>query len=1166
MSKKVIVRFLILAVLITTLGGFFIIAEENSESVAGVYTIITENADSVKIGDKTIYPSNGNDAVNTVTFNVTGCESKLCQVSLDGTSLGYLTNGECSFEFKSTLMVESENEIKVMLSQGDTTYNNASKYGEYNLDDIVIVSVSISYGGMDSVTPAKMNKYMPINNAVGANAVKTDYTASLALGDGWSSQTKKGGTTPNTPIYVGYILEKPSQNTAYFAVDTTQLSDGAYDVSILNESAVIESRKIIIDNTAPILNLSFKNGDKIANSNIIKFDATDDMPVTLTAKIDSVAVSGNSVSLKSFSEGTHNLYLIAEDSLGNIVEKMYEFSVKQTVPDYQLYNKEGSAVLSITKNASAKIYSVDLIGRINLYTNRLGSYSMENLRSSDEVMGSFADVKNFTTESVGNTLPYQSFVVDVGINVGDAVISYSGETGGGEDVLLQVWNYKTLAWDSLARTDSGVSISFKADIETYSKDGKMRVKACPYVISNGSDTLLWHSDPQYYSRFDDLNYLYTDIMKYSKNEYMDGNIAYVVNTGDLIDQSKIGDETAYKEFKVASEAQKILDEANVPNGIVSGNHDIKNSVGDYTYFQKYFGSERYENFDWYGGNYKNNTHHYDLITIGNYDFLFLYVGCYDETSSDTIVWANAVLEEYPERNAVLCTHEYLLPSGKYSGDRAEIIWDKIVSPNENVKMILCGHNEGAANQLHQVGDSDRYVLEILADYQFAELDNDIAHVINNCTCDGEGFVRLMTFNEAGQVITTTYSPSADKYNYFPSYVDSFVYDLDLIPAIRSIKTTDFSVGVNIKEEGIFGVDKINLSKSDGVYAVITENNIEHTTEILVLNNNIVTYPVLPDTTNYNTSFERFEITGMRGVLSSLRHEDSNQVPSEDLVKVGVDLMPSKEKMALRSSGSSDYMPTYNENGKYTLDFTKTGSKTWITTSLDINKAIDTTEYNRLYFGVTADKNAKWNLFINFSDGKTINFSQNLYKNFGYEDYYIPSDIQGTWQGYIPLDKYVTGEVTVNNVYFVGATSNCPITFDYYFIGKSLGEEVIFVTDEEMSYSLDILMGNQAEVISNPVKKGFSFDGWYTAEDSGEKLVFPLKVAPGGLTAYAHFTPKDTGGDNIGRTQFSNVEVEVLPGTDYTKIIIISIIILTLIAGIAAAVASSIHHKKKSRAS
>lgn len=1164
MKKKSIARLLVLALLFGMLSGVFILAEENPEDVAGVYTFVSENADMIKIGENKYYPVSADNIVNKITFKVSGCDSNKNKVYLNGTELGSLTNGECTFEFKNSAMLEGKNEVRVMLSDGSSTFSGGVVYGSYNLDDIVIESVSITYGVQNPIAPTTVIKYMPIEGSAEIKSVEASYVPSQSVGDGWNSETKLGGTTPNVPVYIGYILNKPSDSIKYFSIDTTKLNDGEYKVQLYKNDELTGSHTIRIDNTAPEITFSFKNGETIANSNTISFNATDKLNVTITAEVDGKAVKGTSVSLKSFKEGAHTLYVTATDALGNKSVKLAQFTVKQTIPDYTLEKKNGSAVLTIPEGASAQIYSVELVGRINMYYNRLGEFFMKDLRSSDEVLTAFSEKANIVTESVGNTLPYQAFVIDVSGKSGDAIVSYKGETGNGEDILIQGWNYQNSCWDTLARTDSGVSVSFKVSIDTYSKDGKMRIKASPYVYSNGSDTLLWVSDTQYYSRYDDLKHVYTDIMNYAKNEYIAGNIGYVVHTGDLVDQTNVGDAVANAQYKVASDAQSILDKANVPNGIVTGNHDIKHTEADYSYFKKYFGADRYKNFEWYGGNQDDNTNHFDLITLGRYDFLFLYLGCYKEAEQSTIDWANAVLQAYPERNAVICTHEYILPSGAYSGDRAKVIWDKIVVPNENVKMILCGHNDGAANQLHQVEGSDRYVLEILADYQFAELGAAPNHVENGMTCDGEGFIRLMTFNDAGQVITTTYSPTADQYNYYPSYVDSFVYDLDLKPAVRSIKTTDFSVGVNIRDEGEFGKDEISLSGADGVFAVITQGEIQHTTEILELKNKSVSYPVFADPHDYDAEFERYVVTGMSGVAPSLRREENNAVPSSELVQVGLNLMPSKTQTTTHASGSKDYIPTYMEDGKYALKFTASGSSTWCNTSLALNKSFNIDEYDRLYFGVTAEPNTKWNLIIYFGNGTILNFSQGLYEFFGYEKYYIPSDIQGTWQGYIPLKKLkdsIKGEVTVVSVSFVAATSESPVVFDYFFIGKSLGESVNFVIDDKTEYSVDYLEGSEVAAIAAPVKNGYIFEGWFTDKENGEKIEFPVKVKKGGLTVYARFTKKDAA---AGATYY-NDEVEILPGTDYKAIVLWGVIGLTILSGVAAAVISSARRRKKNKA-
>lgn len=1162
MKKKSIARLIVLALLFGMLSGIFILAEENPEDVAGVYKLMTDNADMLKIGENKYYPVSADNIVHKITFRISGCDSNKNKVYLNGTELGSLTNGECSFEFKNSDMLDGRNEIRIMLASGSSTFSGGV-YGTYNLDDIVVESVSVTYGVQNPIAPTTIIKYMPVEGSDEVKAVEASYVPNQSVGDGWNSQTNLGGSTPNVPIYIGYILNKPSENIRYFSIDTTQLADGEYKVELYKSDQLVDTHTIRVDNTAPEITFSFKNGETIANSNTISFSANDRLKVTFSAEVDGKAVKGTSISLKSFSEGAHTLYVTATDAVGNKSSKLVHFSVKQTVPNYTLTKKNGTAQLTIPDDATAQIYSVDLISRINMYYNRLGEFFMKDLRSSDEVLTAFSERANIVTESVGNTLPYQAFVIDVSGKSGDAIISYKGETGNGEDILIQGWNYQNNCWDTLARTDSSVSVSIRVPIETYAKDGKMRIKASPYVYSNGSDTLLWVSDTQYYSRYEDLNHVYTKIMNYAKDEYIAGNIGYVVHTGDLVDQTNVGDAVAHAQYKVASDAQSILDKANVPNGVVTGNHDIKHAEADYSYYKKYFGADRYKNFEWYGGNQDDNTNHFDLITLGRYDFLFLYLGCYKEAEQSTIDWANAVLQAYPERNAVICTHEYILPSGAYSGDRAKVVWDKIVVPNKNVKMILCGHNAGAANQLRQVEGSDRYVLEILADYQFAELGVPPQHVENGMTCDGEGYIRLLTFNEAGQVIATTYSPTADKYNFYPSYVDSFVYDLDLIPAVRSIRTIDFSVGVNIKDEGIFGKDKISLSGKDGMFAVITQGDIQHTTEILALKSKSVSYPVFADPHDYAIEFERYVVTGMSGVAPTLRRGETNAVPSSELVKAGLNLMPSQSQPTTHASGSRDYIPTYMEDGKYVLKFTASGASTWVNTTLPIGKNINIDEYDRLYFGVTADPNTKWNLLVNFSNGTNLNFSQGLYELFGYEKYYIPSDIQGTWQGYIPLGLFkdkISGDVTITSVSFVAATSESPVVFDYFFIGKSLGESVKFVIDDKTEYAVDYLEGSEIAPIASPVKNGYLFEGWFTDKENGEKVEFPAKMQKGGLTVYARFAKKDA----AARATYYNEEVDILPGADYNSIILWGIIGLTILSGVAAAAISAARRRKNAK--
>ena len=152
---------------------------------------------------------------------------------------------------------------------------------------------------------------------------------------------------------------------------------------------------------------------------------------------------------------------------------------------------------------------------------------------------------------------------------------------------------------------------------------------------------------------------------------------------------------------------------------------------------------------WYGGSYKNNKGHYDLVSAGGIDFIMVYMGW--GIGDEEIEWMNDVLARYPDRVAILNFHEYLLASGGLGTDPQEV-YQRVVAPNENVKMVLSGHYHSAQKTVSQVrhgcdGVADRNVVNMLFDYQGMEE-------------GGKGYLRLMHVNTAdGTMSVRTYSPS-----------------------------------------------------------------------------------------------------------------------------------------------------------------------------------------------------------------------------------------------------------------------------------------------------------------------------------------------------------------------------------------------------------------------
>ncbi|EPR13553.1 metallophosphoesterase [Ruminiclostridium papyrosolvens C7] len=276
-------------------------------------------------------------------------------------------------------------------------------------------------------------------------------------------------------------------------------------------------------------------------------------------------------------------------------------------------------------------------------------------------------------------------------------------------------------------------------------------------------TMVWLSDPQYYA--ESYPQIYDCLGDWFVKNYKHNSFGYLIVSGDIVDTA-----SCVNQWEVASRNFQKLDDANVPYGVLAGNHDVITNGLNYSIFKSYFGASRYIDKPWYGGSMDDNRNHYDLISFSSHDFIILYLGFGSETSLETTTWANSVLEKYPNRNAILVLHEYLDTDGEMT-EKAKIVSDSIVLKNDNVFMVLCGHYHGAQKKFKMVCNSDgttRKVLEILSDYQKAPN-------------GGNGFLRFLKFcPRSGTLKVSLYSPFTKKDSYLGEGIDNFTETIELI--------------------------------------------------------------------------------------------------------------------------------------------------------------------------------------------------------------------------------------------------------------------------------------------------------------------------------------------------------------------------------------------------
>ena len=209
-----------------------------------------------RIGDERFPFIDAEDAFLRVTLTVSGADAKNNMLYAGETPLGTLVNGENRFDVPKSAVSDGSLLLRVLLSAGsDALFDETKPYGSYNLDDIVIESAAFAYADGTEAAPVRTLLYLPVKGQAGVTERESEQAAGIAVGDGWDASTGLGGSTPQTPVCVGFLLTPDlGRSTAVCTADTTRLPDGPAD-AVLYDSATGEpageTLELYVCNTAP---------------------------------------------------------------------------------------------------------------------------------------------------------------------------------------------------------------------------------------------------------------------------------------------------------------------------------------------------------------------------------------------------------------------------------------------------------------------------------------------------------------------------------------------------------------------------------------------------------------------------------------------------------------------------------------------------------------------------------------------------------------------------------------------------------------------------------------------------------------------------------------------------------------------------------------------------
>jgi 3',5'-cyclic AMP phosphodiesterase CpdA len=275
-------------------------------------------------------------------------------------------------------------------------------------------------------------------------------------------------------------------------------------------------------------------------------------------------------------------------------------------------------------------------------------------------------------------------------------------------------------------------------------------------------------DTQYYSStFPDIFAAQTRWIVEQKSAR---NIAVALHEGDIVDTSNDP-----AQWMVANSSMRLMDGV-LPYVLVPGNHDTDEGNVDPEArrqgpIDSYFSPT---NMPWISGTMTAGQieNNYAVVDIGPQQWLVL--GLEFGPRDTVLTWADKVLKAFPTLPAIIVTHAYLYGDGTrynyavYGSAQAwyprfygftpqegindgEDIWQKLIVPNANVRLVFCGHDSGAARLTSFRADGSP-VHQMLADYQWAD------------SLGGSGYLRVLEFDyDKREIRVQTYSPYLDQF-------------------------------------------------------------------------------------------------------------------------------------------------------------------------------------------------------------------------------------------------------------------------------------------------------------------------------------------------------------------------------------------------------------------
>ena len=297
------------------------------------------------------------------------------------------------------------------------------------------------------------------------------------------------------------------------------------------------------------------------------------------------------------------------------------------------------------------------------------------------------------------------------------------------------------------------------------------------------------------------------------------------------------------EMPKAVEGFRLLAEAGIPFGVVPGNHDYDAMwsaagwppveqaedirwtaetlgilhAGGLDNFRSVFGedSEFFARKPWYVASFDGGTSSAQVFTAAGYTFLHLALDM--SPTDEVLAWAESIIQKHYGIPTIVTTHDYLNSAGERKAsaivdfhrvdprhNNAQMLWDTFVKTNDQIFMVLSGHQHGQALAVDKNIDG-HFVYQILADYQDrgqsgVEAGQPLHPLLHRPVGIGDGWLRRMHFDFSKNTPVLTVKTYSTHYNVasedLPSYASWYrLHEQRTMTDAQFVEADNFSLSL-----------------------------------------------------------------------------------------------------------------------------------------------------------------------------------------------------------------------------------------------------------------------------------------------------------------------------------------------------------------------------------